>query len=110
MAAALTTSVQSLRGSTFGSRAAAAPQRAALRAPLAVRAEVYVKPPQGVTLPPRKPTMRASTFGFVSNAEVLNSRAAMIGFFAILLVELVAGQGLLDMLGFATGNGLGFEF
>lgn len=32
-----------------------------------------------------------------------------IGFFALLLVELVAGQGLLDLLGFTTGNGLGFE-
>lgn len=33
-----------------------------------------------------------------------------IGFFALLLVELVAGKGLLDLMGFTTGNGLGFEF
>lgn len=32
-----------------------------------------------------------------------------IGFFALLLVELVANKGILDLAGFATGNGLGFE-
>jgi hypothetical protein len=33
-----------------------------------------------------------------------------IGFFALLLLELVAGQGILDLVGINTGNGLGFEF
>lgn len=33
-----------------------------------------------------------------------------IGFFALLAVELVAGRGLLDLAGFTTGQGLGFEF
>ncbi|PSC74670.1 high-light-induced chloroplastic [Micractinium conductrix] len=89
---------------------ATALRRAAARAPLAVRANASVKPPQGVTLPPKKPQKLPPAFGFVYNAERLNSRAAMIGFFALLAVELVAGQGLLDMLGFTTGKGLGFEF
>ena len=35
---------------------------------------------------------------------------AQIGFFGLLIVELVANKGLLDMLGFRTGMGLGFEF
>ena len=119
-----------------------------------------------MTLPPKKPQKLPPAFGFVYNAERLNSRAAMvggsgmpvgvaagivaawqspaavawlplvpgaaarrprpphdpsppaaslpfasqIGFCALLAVELVAGQGLLDMLGFTTGKGLGFEF
>ena len=50
------------------------------------------------------------TFGFVRNAEVLNSRAAMIGFFALLAVEAIANKGLLQMLGLQVGKGLGFEF
>ncbi|KAL4431306.1 hypothetical protein ABPG75_006562 [Micractinium tetrahymenae] len=89
----------------------AAPRRAsvAVRADLS-NAAPSVKPPKGVTLPPTKPAVPPSNFGFVESAERLNSRAAMIGFFALLLVELVAGQGLLDLLGFTTGNGLGFEF
>ena len=34
--------------------------------------------PQGVTLPPVKPQVPPSRFGFVENAERLNSRAAMV--------------------------------
>jgi len=41
---------------------------------------------------------------------VLNSRAAMIGFFALLAVEAIANKGLLQMLGLQVGKGLGFEF
>lgn len=104
---------------------------------------------QGVTQPPVQPVVSPSTFGFVDNAERLNSRAAMVrhlmsrnlsvrcacrcevlvrslpcpngarspphpplqlGFFALLLLELVAGKGILDLIGLTTGNGLGFEF
>lgn len=66
--------------------------------------------PPGVTLPPAQPEVPPPTFGFVDFAEKINSRACMLGFFALILVEQLAGRGLLDMLGFTTGNGLGFEF
>ena len=33
-----------------------------------------------------------------------------IGFVALLLLELVAGQGILNLLGVTVGQGLGFEF
>lgn len=33
-----------------------------------------------------------------------------IGFVALLLVELVAGKGILNLLGVTVGQGLGFEF
>jgi hypothetical protein len=52
----------------------------------------------------------AAIFGFVDYAERLNSRACMIGFFALILVEAITGQGLLKTLGFTVGQGLGFEF
>lgn len=65
--------------------------------------------PQGVTQPPRQPSVPQPRFGFVNNAEKLNGRACMLGFFALLLVEAVAHRGLLEMMGLSIGNGLGFE-
>jgi hypothetical protein len=46
----------------------------------AAKVTIRVHPPalQGVTLPPKKPVEVPSTFGFVDNAERLNSRAAMV--------------------------------
>lgn len=41
-------------------------------------ARVLIHLVQGVTLPPKKPVEVPSTFGFVYNAERLNSRAAMV--------------------------------
>ena len=38
-------------------------------------------------------------FGFTPSAENLNGRAAMIGFVAALITELVTGQGVLHFLG-----------
>jgi Chlorophyll A-B binding protein len=38
-------------------------------------------------------------FGFTGAAENLNGRAAMIGFVAALITELVTGQGVLHFLG-----------
>jgi hypothetical protein len=38
-------------------------------------------------------------FGFNASAENLNGRAAMIGFVAALITELVTGQGVLHFLG-----------
>lgn len=34
----------------------------------------------------------------------------MIGFFGLIIVEAITGQGFLKMLGFTVGQGLGFEF
>ncbi|GIL81289.1 hypothetical protein Vretimale_1160 [Volvox reticuliferus] len=68
-----------------------------------------LKPPAGVTLPPKQPDVPPPKNGFVDYAERLNSRAAMIGFFALLAVEGIFGKGLLEIIGVTTGNGLGFE-
>lgn len=65
---------------------------------------------QGVTQPPVVPKFATAKFGFVDNAELLNSRAAMLGFFGILAVEAIAGKGIFEMAGFSIGNGLPFEF
>jgi len=63
-----------------------------------------------VALPPLKPTRKPATFGFVDNAETINSRAAMIGFFGVIIVEFLAGKGLLEMAGVETGNGIDIGF
>ncbi|EIE19161.1 hypothetical protein COCSUDRAFT_54758 [Coccomyxa subellipsoidea C-169] len=80
---------------------------------LTVRAEGEFRvptPPKRVTQPPVQPEVPPAKFGFVESAERLNSRAAMLGFFGILLVEALAGKGIFEMAGFTVGNGLGFEF
>lgn len=41
-----------------------------------------------------------------AQAEKMNSRAAMIGFFSLLAVEAIAGKGLLELLGLNIGKGL----
>jgi len=33
----------------------------------------------------------------------------MIGFFGILILELITNKGILELLGFSVGSGLGFE-
>lgn len=81
---------------------------AVARRSVAVRAAA--KLPEGVSLPPRIPVTPESKFGFVKGAERLNSRAAMLGFFGILLVEAIAHKGIFEMAGFEVGKGLGFEF
>jgi hypothetical protein len=43
-------------------------------------------------------------------AEKMNSRAAMIGFFALLIVEGVSDKGLLELIGWNIGNGLNIGF
>lgn len=67
------------------------------------------QPPAGVGLPPRQPDVPEPRFGFVDWAEKINGRACMIGFFALLIVESVAGKGLLELAGATVGQGLGFE-
>ena len=66
--------------------------------------------PVGVPPPPVIPVPRPATFGFVDNAERWNGRASMVGWWSLLLVEAVAGRGLLDVLGFDTGHGINFTF
>jgi len=39
-------------------------------------------------------------FGWTAYAEQLNGRFAMIGFFAVVLIEIITGQGLISWLGF----------
>lgn len=55
--------------------------------------------PPGVPPPPFLPTMEPATFGFVENAERMNSRAACVGFFSLLAVEGIFGKGLLELVG-----------
>lgn len=45
------------------------------------------------------PDLEEPKFGFNSYSERLNSRAAMIGFAAILIIEYTTGKGLLAWLG-----------
>eukprot|EP00897_Mesotaenium_endlicherianum_P007359 jgi/Mesen1/6651/ME000340S05815 len=70
---------------------------------LVVRA---AKLPAGVVAPKEEPKLPAPLWGFTENAEVWNSRAAMIGFFGIILLEAVVHRGLLDLLGVEIGKGL----
>jgi hypothetical protein len=45
------------------------------------------------------PDIKEPKFGFHDYAERLNGRAAMIGFFVTILVEILTGQGILAWLG-----------
>ncbi|MEL6494703.1 MAG: hypothetical protein AAFQ41_06210 [Cyanobacteria bacterium J06623_7] len=49
--------------------------------------------------PSQTPDLEDPKFGFNSYAERLNSRAAMIGFGAILIIEYLTGKGILEWLG-----------
>ncbi|MEA5536406.1 hypothetical protein [Crocosphaera sp. XPORK-15E] len=51
------------------------------------------------TQPSETPKLEDPKFGFNDYAERLNGRAAMIGFFLILAIEYLTGQGLLCWLG-----------
>jgi len=66
--------------------------------------------PPGVPPPPIIPTMEPATFGFVENAERMNSRAACVGFFSLLAVEGIFGKGLLEIVGVDVGHGIAFTF
>lgn len=49
-----------------------------------------------------EPTMyvqEGSGLGFTKKAEILNGRLAMIGFVALLLIEVLTGNGILGILG-----------
>jgi hypothetical protein len=45
------------------------------------------------------------SFGFVTTAEVLNGRAAMMGFFIVYFQELLAGKGVLQQYGLPYAEG-----
>ncbi len=51
--------------------------------------------------PTKVPKMDRPKKGFNQYAEQLNGRAAMIGFAALILIELVTGKGLLSLIGLA---------
>jgi hypothetical protein len=51
------------------------------------------------TKPMLDPNIQRPKLGFNDYAERLNGRAAMVGFIAIILIELVTGEGLLSWLG-----------
>lgn len=68
-----------------------------------------LKTPAGVTLPPRQPQVPPPKNGFVDYAERMNSRAAMIGWIALLVLEGATGKGLFELIGLKVGGGLGFE-
>eukprot|EP00667_Euglena_gracilis_P027599 EG_transcript_34237 len=54
---------------------------------------------QDVPLPKKEPRFTQSPVGFVPNAELFNSRAAMAGFALLLLLEAILNQPLLKVLG-----------
>eukprot|EP00469_Lotharella_globosa_P016613 CAMPEP_0167825454 /NCGR_PEP_ID=MMETSP0112_2-20121227/9381_1 /TAXON_ID=91324 /ORGANISM="Lotharella globosa, Strain CCCM811" /LENGTH=245 /DNA_ID=CAMNT_0007727575 /DNA_START=9 /DNA_END=746 /DNA_ORIENTATION=+ len=62
--------------------------------------------PSGVVSPRAQPNNSETAIGFNPTAELLNSRAAMIGFFALILVEAVTGKGFLTLLGIKIGSGI----
>ncbi len=51
------------------------------------------------TKPYLDPNIQRPKMGFNDYAERLNGRAAMVGFVAIIVIELVTGEGLLSWLG-----------
>ena len=69
-----------------------------------------VASPPGVPPPPLVPVLEPGKIGFVANAEMWNSRASMVGWWSLLLVEAVAGKGLLEIMGFSVGKGINFTF
>jgi len=66
--------------------------------------------PPGVPPPPIVPEITPATFGFVDNAERMNSRASMVGWWSLLAVEGIAHQGLLEIMGVQVGKGINFTF
>jgi hypothetical protein len=49
--------------------------------------------------PTVQPKLVVTKFGFNRSAELLNGRAAMIGFAALLIIEYVTGQSPLSLVG-----------
>ncbi|CAI5511822.1 unnamed protein product [Closterium sp. Naga37s-1] len=68
------------------------------------------KLPAGIPSPKVEPNIPKPFWGFTENAESWNSRAAMIGLFGVIILEAVAGRGILEMIGVEIGNGLDLPF
>ena len=51
-----------------------------------------------------------SPIGFVRNAELINSRAAMVGFFVLLIVEAIINEPFLKFIGIEVGKGINIGF
>ncbi|MEB3252921.1 MAG: chlorophyll a/b-binding protein [Cyanobacteriota bacterium] len=51
------------------------------------------------TKPSLTPNIERPKMGFNDYAERLNGRAAMVGFIAIIIIELITGEGVLSWLG-----------
>merc|ERR1719394_1708445 len=100
-AASRARAARSLSASGTAPRARAAPGRPVAGALCAL--------PPGVSEPVEQPNFQDLTFGFTARAERWNSRASMIGFFALLALEGIAHKGILELMGINIGNGLGFE-
>ncbi|CAM6033283.1 unnamed protein product [Sphagnum compactum] len=64
------------------------------------------KLPTGVEPPKEEPKLPSLFWGFTEDAEVWNSRAAMIGIFGIIAVEAIINKGILQLLGIEVGKGL----
>ncbi|KAH8955833.1 hypothetical protein BDL97_07G006800 [Sphagnum fallax] len=56
--------------------------------------------------PKEEPKLPSLFWGFTEDAEVWNSRAAMIGIFGIIAVEAIINKGILQLLGIEVGKGL----
>eukprot|EP00898_Chlorokybus_atmophyticus_P004618 jgi/Chlat1/5157/Chrsp33S05150 len=66
--------------------------------------------PDQVIQPKRQPKLSVNIFGFTEAAEVLNSRAAMLGLIGIVIVEAIIGHGFLETVGITVGKGLDIAF
>lgn len=91
------------RGSTVGVGRVGRPavgRRVAAGPRMAATAKVTLVEPKVV------PVVKDATVGFTYLAERLNSRAAMIGFFALLAVEGLSGKPILELIGLDIGGGL----
>eukprot|EP00472_Partenskyella_glossopodia_P009432 CAMPEP_0197515034 /NCGR_PEP_ID=MMETSP1318-20131121/284_1 /TAXON_ID=552666 /ORGANISM="Partenskyella glossopodia, Strain RCC365" /LENGTH=242 /DNA_ID=CAMNT_0043063289 /DNA_START=81 /DNA_END=809 /DNA_ORIENTATION=+ len=62
--------------------------------------------PEGVITAKRLPNDSETSIGFNNFAELMNSRAAMIGFFAVLIIEGITGKGILTFAGLKIGSGI----
>jgi len=61
--------------------------------------------PSGVIPAAKAPKDSETRIGFNPTAELLNSRAAMIGFFLVLIIEGLTGKGILTFFGLKIGSG-----
>jgi len=68
--------------------------------------------PMGLAAPSNVPSgLNARITGFYDAAEISNGRAAMVGFFALLLLEsIIPNGGILDLMGVETGVGINLGF